>query len=102
MAIEDDGPGVPPEQRERIFERFVRLPDQPEVGDTGSGLGLAISRSILGLHRGTIRAVDSTRERGLRVVFEIPIADSAPEMKAPGSDVTEPPRANPAAVTTGQ
>jgi len=77
VAVEDDGPGVAPEQRERIFERFVRLGDEP--GDeTGSGLGLAISRSILGLHRGTIRAEASGRGPGLRVVFEIPIADRAP------------------------
>jgi two-component system heavy metal sensor histidine kinase CusS len=72
VAIEDDGPGVPPEQRERIFERFVRLEGAQD--EKGSGLGLAISRSILGLHRGVIRAETSTRGTGLRVVFEIPIA----------------------------
>ncbi len=74
VAIEDDGPGVPPEQRERIFERFVRLEAQPPAEDKGSGLGLAISRSIIGLHRGTIRAEASTRGTGLRVVFELPLA----------------------------
>jgi two-component system heavy metal sensor histidine kinase CusS len=76
VAIEDDGPGVPPEQRERIFERFVRLEGAPAQDEKGSGLGLAISRSILGLHHGQIRAEASTRGTGLRVVFEIPIAKS--------------------------
>jgi signal transduction histidine kinase len=78
VAIEDDGPGVPPEHRERIFERFVRLAGDESFNETGSGLGLAISRSILGLHRGSIRAEESTRGTGLRVVFEIPIAATAP------------------------
>jgi len=73
VAVEDEGPGVPPEQRERIFERFVRL-ERPEAAphDKGSGLGLAISRSIIGLHRGRIRAESGRDGRGLRVVFEIP------------------------------
>jgi signal transduction histidine kinase len=73
VGIEDEGPGVPPDQRERIFERFVRL--APRNGDdpgTGSGLGLAISRSIVGLHKGSIRAVGASAGGGLRVVFEIP------------------------------
>jgi signal transduction histidine kinase len=78
VAVEDEGPGVPPEQRERIFERFVRLERQDQEGPGGgSGLGLAISRSIVGLHKGTIRAVPSERGRGLRVIFEIPIPAAA-------------------------
>ena len=78
VAIEDDGPGVPPEQRERIFERFVRLDDEHKLEDSGSGLGLAISRSILDLHHGSIRAEAGTRGNGLRVVFSIPLARPAP------------------------
>jgi len=69
VEIEDDGPGVPADQRERIFERFVRLGNGTEGG---SGLGLAISRSIVGLHRGTIRAEPGAAGRGLRIVFELP------------------------------
>ena len=69
VALEDEGPGVPPELREKMFERFVRL----GTDGTGSGLGLAISRSIVELHRGTIRAESTLSGRGLRVVFEIPV-----------------------------
>lgn len=69
VAIDDEGPGVPAEQREHIFERFVRL--APNQG-SGSGLGLAISRSIVELHRGTIRAETARNGTGLRLVFEIP------------------------------
>lgn len=71
VAIEDEGPGVPADQRERIFERFVRLSPGAENG--GSGLGLAISRSIVTMHRGWIRAEPAANGRGLRVVFEIPV-----------------------------
>lgn len=70
VALEDDGPGVPAEQRGRIFERFVRLGNGKEGG---SGLGLAISRSIVGLHGGAIRAEAAARGTGLRVTFELPV-----------------------------
>ncbi len=73
VGIEDEGPGVPADQREHIFERFVRLErseSEPEQG--GSGLGLAISRSIIGLHRGRIYAEPAPGGQGLRVAFEIP------------------------------
>jgi two-component system heavy metal sensor histidine kinase CusS len=78
VAVEDEGPGVPPEQREAIFERFVMLA-RPGAQNSpgGSGLGLAISRSIIGLHKGTIRAVPAVAGTGLRVVFEIPVDRTA-------------------------
>ena len=73
VSLEDEGPGVPSEQRERICERFVRLESSPaEHFQTGSGLGLAISRSIVELHKGSIRAEPGTGGVGLRVVFTLP------------------------------
>ncbi|WP_043752084.1 sensor histidine kinase [Methylobacterium nodulans] len=55
LAVEDDGPGIPPHALERIFERFYT--DRPEQGfGQNSGLGLSISRQIVQAHRGTIRA----------------------------------------------
>ncbi len=50
FSVEDDGPGVPPELRERIFERFVRASDD----ERGSGLGLAICRAIARAHGGDV------------------------------------------------
>lgn len=90
VAVEDEGPGVPPEQWERMFERFVRLEAQPPGNEQGSGLGLAISRSIIALHRGTIHAAAPTRGSGLRVEFEIPLADvsDAAAARAPTDLVT--------------
>ncbi len=57
FSVEDDGPGVPPELRERIFERFVRADDD----ERGSGLGLAICRAIARAHRGDVVLEDRSR-----------------------------------------
>ena len=73
VAVEDEGPGVPADQRERIFERFVRL-SHPTQHEKGSGLGLAICRSIITLHQGKIWAEGNAAGPGLRVIFEIPLA----------------------------
>ncbi|KOT87722.1 histidine kinase [Streptomyces sp. NRRL F-5755] len=54
LRVEDDGPGVPPEERERIFERFVRLDDARSRDDGGAGLGLAIARDVAERHGGTL------------------------------------------------
>ena len=73
IAIEDEGAGVPADQRERIFERFVRLPTVGAEEVQGSGLGLAIARSVVKLHQGVIRAEAGPRKGGLRVVVELPL-----------------------------
>jgi signal transduction histidine kinase len=77
VSIEDEGPGVPAALLERIFERFFRLPAAND-DDKGAGLGLAISRSIIALHRGTIRAELPNNGRGLRVIVELPAEDVGP------------------------
>ena len=87
VAVEDDGPGVPEAQRERMFERFVRLDTQPSAGENGSGLGLAICRSIIGLHHGTIHAEAGRRGAGLRVVFELPLVDEPADSSASSAAV---------------
>jgi two-component system heavy metal sensor histidine kinase CusS len=68
LAVEDDGPGLPEADHERIFQRFVKLGS----GKPGTGLGLAICRSVLQMHDGTIRAQTGPRRGGLRVVCEMP------------------------------
>jgi len=75
LTVEDEGPGVPEADRERIFERFVRLDDAAERG-SGSGLGLAICRSVMAMHGGTIRAGAGERKGGLRVICEVPLGAS--------------------------
>lgn len=68
LAVEDDGPGIPATDRERVFERFGRLDDARSSGD-GVGLGLAVVRRIVERHGGTVRVVDGVRLAGAR--FEV-------------------------------
>ena len=71
LEVVDEGPGIPPEESERVFERFYRRDHARAARDGGSGLGLAIARWIVGLHGGTIRA-DSGERGGCRMVVELP------------------------------
>ncbi len=61
LAVADDGAGVPPPERERIFERFVRLDDARSRDDGGAGLGLAIARDVATRHGGTLTVCESPR-----------------------------------------
>jgi signal transduction histidine kinase len=70
IRIDDDGPGIPPAERERVFERFHRSEAARDRHSGGAGLGLAIARSIVELHGGRIWAEDSPFG-GARVVFEL-------------------------------
>jgi signal transduction histidine kinase/HD-GYP domain-containing protein (c-di-GMP phosphodiesterase class II) len=72
LAVEDHGPGIPPEEIGRVFERFYRI--EPSEGGRigGTGLGLAIVKSVVELHGGTIRA-ESEVGKGTRLVMEIPL-----------------------------
>ncbi|MBT2428770.1 histidine kinase [Streptomyces sp. CB00316] len=54
VEVRDDGAGVPEDERERIFERFVRLDDARSRDDGGAGLGLAIARDVVTRHGGTL------------------------------------------------
>jgi signal transduction histidine kinase len=58
IRVSDEGPGVPPAERERIFERFVRL-DAARGRPGGAGLGLPIARCIAEAHGGTLVLADS-------------------------------------------
>lgn len=64
LVVSDEGPGVPPADRDRIFEPFVRLPGVPRSRATGTGLGLAIARRIVSAHGWTIGVADTARGRG--------------------------------------
>jgi two-component system, OmpR family, sensor kinase len=59
ILVDDDGPGIPPGERERVFDRFHRSEVARDRDSGGSGLGLAIARSIVELHGGRIRVEDS-------------------------------------------
>jgi signal transduction histidine kinase len=59
LRVEDDGAGIPVADRDRVFERFVRLDDSRARGSGGSGLGLAIVREVLRGHGGTVEVSES-------------------------------------------
>jgi signal transduction histidine kinase len=59
LRVDDDGPGVPVADRERVFERFTRLDESRVRGAGGTGLGLALVRAVALAHGGTVRVLDS-------------------------------------------
>jgi two-component system, OmpR family, sensor kinase len=71
FLIEDDGPGIPVEQRERVFDRFHRTDAARDRASGGTGLGLAIVRAIAVAHGGHVAAGESP-EGGARMVLELP------------------------------
>jgi signal transduction histidine kinase len=83
VAVTDDGPGIPQEQLEHIFERFTRGDAGLTQRVGGTGLGLAISKSLVELHGGTIE-VDTAVGRGSTFRFRIP-TEQAATLPAPGT-----------------
>ncbi len=73
VVVDDDGAGVAPEDRERVFERFVRLDEARTRDAGGSGLGLALAREVAQTHGGTL-TVDANERGGARFVLDLPAA----------------------------
>jgi len=71
LEVIDDGPGIPEDEAERVFERFYRADAARSTADGGSGLGLAIARWIVDLHGGWIRVAAEQKE-GCRLVVYLP------------------------------
>ena len=69
VTVTDTGPGISPDERERVFARFHRVPG---TAGTGSGLGLALVRSIAARHDGAVALEDGPGGRGLRAVLRLP------------------------------
>lgn len=73
LIVADDGPGIPEQQRERVFERFTRLDDARSRDAGGTGLGLAIVRDLVAQHGGSVRIEDA--RPGARFVVDLPPAE---------------------------
>ena len=89
VTVFDNGPGVPDEVRERIFERFYQA-DVSRSGDVGTGLGLAICKHIIEAHGGRIWAEGSSLGTGGRFVFTVLKADANFQQEASETDTGEP------------
>jgi signal transduction histidine kinase len=74
VTVDDDGPGIATPDRERVFERWLRLDDARARDDGGAGLGLAIARSIARSHGGDITIEDSPLG-GVRASFWLPATE---------------------------
>ncbi len=72
LVVTDGGPGIPPPERERVFDRFHRVPG---TAAPGSGIGLALVRSIAAHHHAQIRLDEGPGARGLRVRVDFPALD---------------------------
>jgi signal transduction histidine kinase len=72
VCVDDQGPGIPAEAREAIFEPFARLPGSRRGADAGSGLGLAIARRLAELHGGSLVATEAPGA-GARFVLSVPL-----------------------------
>jgi len=76
IVVEDEGPGIPASDRERVWSPYVRLRRESSVANEGSGIGLAVVRELAELHQGEAYAEDSPNG-GARIVVEVPIAGAA-------------------------
>jgi len=74
LSVDDDGPGIPPTDQERVFERFVRLDDARARHDGGTGLGLAIVAELVSAHGGRVSAADGDLG-GARIKVILPSAN---------------------------
>ncbi|GGV22981.1 two-component sensor histidine kinase [Actinomadura cremea] len=73
LTVADDGPGIPPSDRERVFERFTRLDTARSRGAGGTGLGLAIAREIAHAHCGTLTI--AATGGGAHFTLRLPLAE---------------------------
>ncbi len=72
ITVSDDGPGIPPELRKRVFERFYRTDTARTRAEGGAGLGLAIVEAIAEAHRGSVRVTESPAG-GAAFALDLPI-----------------------------
>jgi signal transduction histidine kinase len=78
IGIEDDGPGIPPDQLERVFDPFLRLEMSRNRETGGSGLGLSIARNLLRAHGGDVR-LRNLDGGGLRAEVRLPLVSAQPQ-----------------------
>jgi signal transduction histidine kinase len=78
MAVEDQGGGIAPNLRERVFDKFFRATRDGDISThkpSGTGMGLAIAKGIIEAHAGRIWIESDANGKGTRVVFTLPIGD---------------------------
>jgi signal transduction histidine kinase len=89
VHVDDDGPGIPAEQREHVFDRFTRLDEPRNRNDGGAGLGLAIVAQVVRTHGGTVGCTDAPGG-GARISISVPTRAPAGEQVQIGSTEVDP------------
>ena len=91
FVVEDDGPGIPPAERERVFDRFNRTDAARDRASGGTGLGLAIVRAIVEAHGGRVAAASSAAG-GARIELELAgfLAEDQPRAGEGDRELTQP------------
>jgi signal transduction histidine kinase len=72
LLVTDDGRGIPPAERERVFDRFYRVQASRSRDTGGTGLGLAIVRDVVRAHGGTVRLIANPAGQGTQAVVTLP------------------------------
>lgn len=75
VLVSDDGPGIPAADRDRVFERFVRLDEARDRPEGGTGLGLAVARAVARSHQGSVQVTDT--EWGTTMQVDLPAGEQA-------------------------
>jgi len=91
IEIRDTGIGVPPEQQEQIFERFVQADRNYTRKQMGAGLGLVISKNLVEMMGGTIRLESAGEGKGSQISFTLPIYREGQAYPEPSGEGTHPP-----------
>ncbi|HET8732707.1 MAG TPA: ATP-binding protein, partial [Anaeromyxobacteraceae bacterium] len=85
VVVQDDGPGFPPDQADRIFERFYQVDMADRRTHGGTGIGLALARELVMLHGGSIRA-ESDGQNGARFTVSLPRGRAHLPAEAPAGE----------------
>jgi signal transduction histidine kinase len=91
IDVRDDGPGIPAQHREEIFERFTRLDASRDRTTGGTGLGLAIAREIAHHHGGTLTHHDTPQATGAHFIAELPLSPKTAPAGPPPTPTTPTP-----------
>lgn len=86
LTVRDHGPGIPEEYLDRIFERFIQVPDEDGKVRGGTGLGLAIAKTVAVAHGGTIEG-RNRRRGGCAFTISLPLSASAPATRTASAGV---------------
>jgi signal transduction histidine kinase len=78
LAVHDQGPGIPPAERDRIFQRYARLDQRTDQHQPGLGLGLYVARRLARANHGELRVTDPPGGRGARLLLRLPLASPTP------------------------